>query len=218
MAAPHNPGFEIIGERAADIDSRPRTLVVLGVSRGGTSATAGILSQLGVYMGNSGKAPMYEDLYLNRAVLNGAEDDFRERLASYNRAQEVWGYKGVVLNRDLERYHGLFRSPLYLVVYRDLLAIASRARLSAGHEVTAIISRQLNEYRRILRFLTEVNPPAMLLSYEKLILEPRPLVEKIMEFTGLAGDEDAVAQAASSVVTRPESYPQVFPQPPDTGE
>jgi hypothetical protein len=207
MVDAENPGLELVGPGLNISRDTPRTLVVLGVSRGGTSATTGILAQLGVYMGNSGEAPMYEDLYLNRAVRNGAEDDFRQRIASYNSAHTVWGYKGVVLNRNLAQYHRLFRNPLYLVVYRDLLAIASRARISGGHDIQKVMARQINEYSRILRFISEQQPNALLLSYEKLRLDPAPLVEKIALFVGLNADLETLSRAVDSVRQRPSDYP-----------
>jgi len=206
MAISDNPGIEIIGDANEELRRQPRTLVVLGVSRGGTSATAGILGQLGVFMGNSGKAPMYEDLFLNRAVVNDSSAETEQRIEQYNTRHPVWGFKGVVLNRDLARYHRMFRSPMYLVIYRDLLAIASRARISAGHDIQKIMARQINEYGRIQRFLSEVNPPAILLSYEKMRQQPAAMIEAIVGFTGLQCTSSQLGAAVDFVTESQTDY------------
>ncbi len=184
MDALKNTGFLVLGESTA-AEEKPRTLVILGVSRGGTSATAGILGQLGVFMGNSGEPPMYEDLFLNRAVTSGDDASFTGRIADYNQRYPVWGFKGTILNRDLARYHALFRHPRYLIVFRDVLATAMRSSLAAGHAVDAVVARQLNEYGRILQFLQQADPHSLLMSYEKLVMEPRPIVEAVAEFAGI---------------------------------
>jgi hypothetical protein len=208
MTENKNLGLERVGG-GADADGAI-TLIVLGVSRGGTSAAAGILGQLGVYMGNSGKPPMYEDLYLNKAILQDRELDYSNRIEEYNHAHMIWGYKGVVLNRNLSHYHRFFRNPRYLVVFRDLLAIASRARISAGHSVTKIIARQLNEYRRIMAFIEKDSPTAILVSYEKLLLHPAAIVENIAEFAGLEASENDIVRAAAHISANPADYPQIF--------
>ena len=198
MDAFDNTGFALLREPEPAVQ-QGHTLVVLGVSRGGTSAMAGILHALGIFMGGSGKPPMFEDLYLNKAVRERRDADIQQRISLYNQQHETWGYKGTVLNHDLAHYHGLFRRPRYLVVFRDVLAIAKRASISAGHPVPAIMTRQLNEYERICQFLQQVSPPALMLSYEKLCQNPAPAIEAIAEFAGIKA-EPARLQAAEQLL------------------
>ena len=68
-----NYGVTTLGQRDTVLAANERTYVVLGVSRGGTSAAAGILNFLGVPMGSTGEAPLFEDLPMNRALSQGIE-------------------------------------------------------------------------------------------------------------------------------------------------
>jgi hypothetical protein len=194
-----NRGFAGLGQQVPADGEGGYTLVVLGASRGGTSATAGILGQLGVFMGRSGEAPMYEDMFLNRAVKEQQDQEFCDRINEYNHQHSIWGYKGTVLNRNLSHYHYMFRNPRYLVVFRDILAIATRASVSAGHQVAPIMARQLNEYGRICEFLRKVDPSALLLSYEKLCQHPAPIVDAIAQFSGIQADGASLQRAQQFV-------------------
>jgi hypothetical protein len=206
MDALGNRGFAVLGQQVTADTEEGHTLVVLGASRGGTSATAGILGQLGVFMGRSGKAPMYEDMFLNKVVKEQQDEEFCDRINEYNHQHSVWGYKGTVLNPNLSHYHNMFRNPRYLVVFRDILAIATRASVSAGHPVHPIMARQLNEYGRICEFLRKVDPSALLLSYEKLCQYPAPIVDAIAQFSGIQVDGASLQRAQQFVSGTNERY------------
>jgi hypothetical protein len=209
MEALDNAGFALLETAEAEPPPAACTIVVLGASRGGTSVCAGILGHLGLFMGESGEAPMYEDLFLNRAVRDSDETAFLGRLSQYNQQHAVWGYKGTILNRDLSRYHGMFRNPRYLVVFRDVLAIAMRASASAGHPVDAVMARQLNEYARIVEFLRHENPAALLVSFEKLQRDPRPIIDAIANFAAANVEPELVERAAAFAGGPDDTYFQV---------
>ena len=54
-----NYGVTTMGQGDSLLSDSERTYVVLGVSRGGTSAAAGLLNILGVPMGKTGEAPLF---------------------------------------------------------------------------------------------------------------------------------------------------------------
>ncbi|MDQ3797346.1 MAG: hypothetical protein M3294_07255, partial [Pseudomonadota bacterium] len=60
-----NLGFHELRPSTGPVE---KTVIVLGVARGGTSMVAGALSKLGVYMGDAITGVVFEDLTLSRAV------------------------------------------------------------------------------------------------------------------------------------------------------
>ena len=148
-----NYGVTTLGQRDTVLAANERTYVVLGVSRGGTSAAAGILNFLGVPMGSTGEAPLFEDLPMNRALSQGIES-VETLIARNNAEKSVWGFKGNTITLPYEEIAMKMRNPVFIVIFRDLLAIANRANLSAGRDVAAIMQRQGKEYQRIVDFVS----------------------------------------------------------------
>ena len=76
-----NTGLYPIGARPTAGD---KTIVVVGVARGGTSVVAGGLAAMGIFMGEKAYPPVFEDLRLTkgdrgRGLVRGPQDDCRLR-------------------------------------------------------------------------------------------------------------------------------------------
>ncbi len=203
-----NLGVSVLGpvEMLADCDSP--TYVVLGVSRGGTSAIAGLLHTFGIHMGRTGKAPLYEDLGINRALGRGMPA-FEERVATNNDTHGCWGFKGNAITQPLADVAAALRTPVFIAVFRDLAAIAGRAKLSANREVRPILLRQAREYTRIVEFLSTEQYPALILSYEKLLAHPADVIRRLATELHLDLPESTYAAAASFIESAPVEYLKV---------
>ena len=99
-----------------------RTIVVYGVSRGGTSLVAGVCKGLGIPMNrrNEKNDPNHEDPEFKFSD----PDRLRERIRQRDASSDLWGFKwpDSLLNKDvLDR---LLRNPHYIFVYRNIAAVA----------------------------------------------------------------------------------------------
>jgi hypothetical protein len=203
-----NYGVTTMGQGDSLLSDSERTYVVLGVSRGGTSAAAGLLNILGVPMGKTGEAPLFEDLPMNRALSQGIEaiDTLIEK---HNSEHAVWGFKGNAITLPYDEVAGRLRNPIFIVIFRDLLAIANRAKLSAGRDVAAIMQRQGREYQRIIEFISTGKYYSVLMSYEKLCIYPDKVVAALTTSAGLSATLEQKKAAAAFIQPAPESYLKV---------
>lgn len=206
LSSLQNKGFSILRPEllSASAQSEKKTLVVLGSARGGTSAVAGMLSALGVSLGPYASAPVFEDLELALAIEEDREAVALDVIAARNRDYPIWGYKRPGFCRYVQDYHQRLRNPLYVVIYRDALAIAMRSMLSANADLFDALKAAYTDYAAIQVFLTENEVPALLISYEKLIEHPQAIAEQLAAFCGLSSE--ATGLAAASVQRAPESY------------
>ena len=183
-----------------------RTLVVLGVARSGTSLVAGALHHLGVFMGEKAPAPVYEDMPLGAAVEAGDLGAARDLLRRYDQAHDLWGWKRPGALHHLQAVHGLLRNPRYVVIFRDVFAIANRNRISMGAGVVENMLRSVEEYRKLLDFLQHESPPALLVSYDKALRHKEAFVDTLCEFAGLDADAAARRGAVEFITPSPEAY------------
>ena len=200
-----NYGVTTLGEAGTALACAEKTYVVLGVSRGGTSAIAGVLNHLGVPMGPTGEAPLFEDLPMNRA-LRGDASALDAVIADRNMKNPTWGFKGNAITQPFEEVACKLRNPIFVVIFRDLLAIANRAKISADRDVASILLRQSAEYQRILDFVVAGKYYSVMISYEKLCMYPREVIELLLEKAGLTGQESQVMGAVEFIRPAPEDY------------
>ena len=203
-----NFGVSAIGPWESVAANNDSTYVVLGVSRGGTSAVAGLLSEFGVHMGRTGKAPLYEDLGINRALAKGM-DEFKQRALANNEAHSNWGFKGNAITHPFEDIAQVLRNPIFVVVFRDLAAIAVRAKLSADRDVLSILQRQTLEYSRIIEFLAAGRYRSVVISYEKLLAYPENVIDLLADSIGLKPTDEVRQAAITSIRPAPEDYLRV---------
>lgn len=206
-----NTGITLLGNKDSGQDSHdnansPRTLVVLGVARGGTSAIAGALATMGVYMGRGVSAPVFEDLELAMAIEANKKEDALALIRQHDDEHAVWGYKRPSYCRFAVHYHPLLRNPRYLVIYRDPCAIANRAEISGNTDVLDTMRLALDDYQCIQAFLSDSNAPAMLISYEKLLQNPEHFIENIIDFCDLEVADTDRRKASEFIVPSPEDY------------
>ena len=206
-----------IGVYAEGLDSlegtaeQGRTLIVLGAPRGGTSAIAGALAEMGIYMGRGAAAPVFESLALANAIEGGQQDKVRELIADFNREHRVWGFKRPGFTHFVDEYHGFFRNPVYLVILRDPAATANRGMISGRLKANYLkkIRKILATYEGITNFVESNNAAALFISYEKLLLDPKTILEYINELLGLNLSADALERGERFVSPSPEQYLEV---------
>lgn len=85
-----NKGIVIVGEPDS---SKVSPIVVIGTARGGTSMVAGVLSRLGVYMGDRANHPVYEDVRLSEAFEKKQIARFKHIVEEYSMKHTHWGWK-----------------------------------------------------------------------------------------------------------------------------
>lgn len=192
----------------AEAAGSEKTLIILGAPRGGTSALAGALHSMGIYMGRGASAPVFESLALANAVERDEQDSVRELVASFNREHAVWAFKRPGFTRFVERFHPVFRNPIYLVIFRDPVATANRSYISGRLKINYLkkLRRVLTVYGGVIDFVESSGAPTLFVSYEKLLLDPATALKGIVDGLALPVSPQQLAAAAEFVQPSPEHY------------
>lgn len=158
------------------------TVLVLGTPRGGTSVVSGICHMLGVPMGVEIDRSNMEDLRF-RALL---KSERRAELASaYLRELQalgqIVGAKDPVAIDHLAEVYPRIPHPILVVVSRDVYASTQR-EVVEGHEFFEILRATVNRKYAVLDFISTVDDPLIVVSYERLMQDPTGAVRSLAQF------------------------------------
>ncbi|MBW2453198.1 MAG: hypothetical protein JRI68_01750 [Deltaproteobacteria bacterium] len=193
----------------------PRTVVVLGVPRGGTSVVAGVLRHLGIYMG-VGLTEHYEDwafyvtlrggltprdLKVNRLLV----DHLKDTIFARNQAHTLWGWKRPGTVTYLDRIETQLRNPCYLVPVRGLVDVALSTQRHSGHDPARTLQRGARQYQQIFSVVASGDRSALLFDYDSALEHREQFVARLVDFIGLQPDGEQLA-AATAFVKPGEGY------------
>lgn len=198
-----NYGFRVLHGNAAALSCK--TVIVLGVERGGTSMVAGSLAKLGIYMGDTISA-VYEDPQFAHYLKTNDKTKARQLIAARNGSHEIWGLKKPSARLYTASWVRLFRNPVFVVVFRDIMAVANRRAVSRGMKVTDGMNDALNRYGDILHFISTARRPSLLVSYEKALLKPSDYVHSLADFLGIDLTAVNPADCLNFIQPSPEAY------------
>lgn len=196
----------IVAIRCPDTPPPELTFVVMGIPRGGTSMLAGALHHLGLFMGEMRDDVVFEDLELIRAIKAKREADISTIIASRNEKYQRWGWKQV---EDREYFFEFvlpkLRCPFLVVVFRDLLVVGNRNSISVGANLFESMLASTSAYLRLIIRISETAVPAVLVSYEKAILEPKLVVHRLADLL-MQCDVARVKAATEFIKPSPSEY------------
>jgi len=183
-----------------------RTLIVLGVARSGTTMVSGALHHLGIDMGMGGKPnTVYEDVALSEAVEGKDTNRLKSLIAQKNAERKVWGWKRPSAYEHIERVKRQFRNPEFLVIFRDVFAIANRNRISVRSDLLANMAHTVEQYRQLMAIISKSNERMALISYEKAMLNPGRFVGQLAAYAGVS-DQKHIRAARRFVRETPADY------------
>lgn len=161
------------------------TIVVLGLGRSGTTMTARVLQEIGLFLGDRLSPGKHEDLQFSKAILGSNKEAFarisRERDARYDK----WGFKNPKIRKQLGML-SLLRNPRLVVMFRDPLAITLRNHLSSSAEFESSFLDVANNISKLVSSLQKLRLPMLLLSYEKALQHREEIVSALTDFCGLS--------------------------------
>lgn len=188
------------------VEHTQRTVIVLGLMRGGTSMVAAALDALGVYMGpekemrGSGSFENYQ--------LRGTQPEFQDEVTRCNANHDLWGWKNVpgwsVLETrmldGLRNLHGVF-------VYRDPFAVAQRRKREserrpqdAAASMVELLADVLDQYSRLTKAISREGMRRMIVSYQHSLQRPAILVEGLCNFLGLTPKVEQITEAIQRIL------------------
>lgn len=175
-----------------------KTVVVLGVERGGTSMVAGIIRALGVDMGKKVGLNHEDPLFLSEdtAVL-------ANRIRTRNRENSVWGFKVPKSANFLAFYEEHLRRPYYIIIHRNALAIAdSWVQRGAGNALD-VIEHTIRYHTQILDHCRKTKRPVLMLNYERCVSSEEGKLDAVRTIADFLDIEltDELRERAEAMIT-----------------
>lgn len=197
----------------------PRTYVILGVSRGGTTMVAGVANRLGLDLG-SGYGHTFEDPRFNLNELALAHEAREDQLASIRASiterdgdGEVWGWKFPNALRYLDDVISHVRRPHLVIVCRDTAAVVGRGRRPREDARSALVrTAQMN--LKNMRLLKKFDVPGLVISYERALSRPLAFTADLADYLGRDRPDDT-SWYASYVSPGYKSLEVALADPPD---
>ncbi|UYM18540.1 sulfotransferase family protein [Endozoicomonas euniceicola] len=200
-----NTGMQPTG--CQPVAGEPRTIVVVGVARGGTSIVSGAMAHLGVFMGKA-REPVYEDVALSLAMESGDNEKFCEIARAYDEMHQVWAWKRPSVINHLDDIKDKLRNPYFIFVFRDVFSIANRNSISMGLGIIDGMEKALNEYKKVLEFIRKHDPSGMIVSSEKIVNNKSAFLKELATICDLSETQfqRKFTQASSFITPNPENY------------
>ncbi|RVU83392.1 hypothetical protein EOL70_16840 [Leucothrix sargassi] len=198
-----NKGIVALGKVA----NKPiNKVVVIGTARGGTSLVAGVLSHLGIFMGDESRAPVFEDLKLARAFETNDLETAKKIVDEYCELYELWGWKRPSSINYLDSVDKVFDGPSYIFIYKDIISIAQRNAISMHDDVIQGMQRASIQYAQSIEFLSKNNLHSLLVSFDKALSNAEVFVDSIIAFTKISPTTEQRANAISFITPNPIEY------------
>ncbi|MCT8972029.1 sulfotransferase [Microbaculum marinisediminis] len=183
----------------------PRTAIVLGVARGGTSMVSGVLRGLGLFMGDN-LGFNHEDSTVQAIVSKKNFGDFGKLARERDGEHRIWGFKFPEASQMMDRFHPSLRNPHYLFVMRHPMARGMSVVARTGGTLPAAIKDALTNYQAIFSFIDQVDAPVLMINYEQATENPRACVEQVARFLGLEAEPETIERAASMILDQGAGY------------
>ena len=162
----------------------PRTYIVFGVMRGGTSMVGGVMRALGIFMGDN----IDENNQESADFANGKIADMKETIRRNNEEHEIWGWKYPNAADYVDRLWPSIRKPHLVCVFRD--CVANGQGLNRWHPFGGIqgVQEGLLRQQKNINLISLRQAPAILISYEKAERNKSLFLKELSELVGMPAD------------------------------
>ncbi len=183
-----------------------KTLIVIGVARGGTSLIAGSLDHMGIFTGDSSGNPVYEDLRLAKAFEEGEYARAQEIINDYNSRFDVWAFKRPASVQYLTKLISMTRNPVLLIVFRDIFSIANRNKLSMKMGLVPGLQKALHDYNDIVEIIGKRYCDMYFFSYDKVMIHKELFIKELSELSSATCTSDTYAKVSEFIQPDSASY------------
>jgi len=158
----------------------PRTVIVFGVTRGGTSMIAGAVRGFGISLGdnlpvnNEDPDFTYKSLPHMKAAIQARNEKYRS-----------WGWKFPMAANYMEELLPVIRNPIFVIVARDVAATASALTRWHNRDRSAALSEALMQTQKNFLLALRWQTPTLFVSYERAVANPEICLDELGGFLDL---------------------------------
>ena len=174
--------------------TKKKTILIVGVERGGTSMVAGVVRALGLYGG--------ERLGRNHestAFLNDNKVKLLENIKFMKEQSDIWWIKMPKLSLDLEFILSNVENPIIIFVNRNWTAIANSWLQRSNSKPIKTFKHILSYYSEIIKIVAQKNIPTISVDYEYSCRNPEKFVGELVNFLKIKFDDDKIEKAVGMI-------------------
>lgn len=154
-----------------------KSIVVVGVERGGTSMVAGVLRSQGIFFGER-TGRNHED----PAFQHEDYDKLKETIRLLNAKYDVWGFKYPRASLTLDFYHENLRNPYYILVHRNIASVVDSWCSRGDNNPVETALHAIEYYSKALSSIKATRRPAIMVNYEEACKNPEDFIEVLAKF------------------------------------
>jgi len=187
--------------RPAD-NSGPKTVIVLGAPRGGTSMVAATLRKLGVMMGEN-LGHQHEDRKFRGDV---PVEEMIETIKERNATQSLWGWKLPNSVYYLEKLMPHVRNPHLVAIFRNPFSISRSSAERDKREYDAkLLQVAVNHSKKVVDLIATIEVPTALAAFEAVMANREEFVRGLAGFINVTA-EDAIQEALRTGINKELGY------------
>jgi hypothetical protein len=178
--------------------STKKTIIVLGNARGGTSALAGALRELGVVMPHAGSfTHEWSPICYRKNTVDLAPTV--RKLDEYNRLFEIWGWKYPQDAFALDVIQAHIRNPILVIIFRNFLDVCVSTEKHEEVPWEASVKNHADVVSQLSTIITYSSLPLTVLSYERLLAKPTAVLEELNNWLCLHANSEAMIKASKFI-------------------
>ena len=209
MTGPGNHGVILLGPPPLG-SHLPRTFIVTGLGRSGTSMTAALLSHLGLLPVEDAYPVTLDDRAFLDALTRQDRGAVADIIVRRNARQFAWAFKIPSIHGFLDPIEiGMFRTPHVIVMMRDVAAVAQRHAIAEGMAPGAALFEAVSGTTELMAFVQALSCPVAVMSYEKAVCYPAAFVDALLAFVSVEADAARRAELARLIEPDSTAYQQV---------
>lgn len=162
-----------------------KTFVCFGVTRGGTSAVAGLMRKLGVFMGDDVPNNHEDQEMVNRGIPHRLQ-----MIEKRNAAHKIWGWKDPNAVNYLNQLVPKLINPHYVIVSRDPVATTKGHMRWYARDAKFAIGDVVVQQQRNVMFSLYCDAPVLFVSYEKVLMNPGSFIAELTAFLEVPPPQD----------------------------
>lgn len=171
-------------------NSQEKTVVIVGVQRGGTSMVAGVVRELGVNLGNNLGNNHEDPEFLTKDILK-----LHEVISRRNASHDIWGWKMPHSSEYIADLVPDLRNPHVIVVFRNLLAMAESQMKRSETIFERAFQFSVNRLTQVASIVNQLECPLMLVNYEQATSKPHAFIDELCTFLDLSPTEEELGRA-----------------------
>jgi hypothetical protein len=187
------------------LPKHPSHLLITGLGRGGTTAIANVVQELGFDFGEP--HPFMENQLLKGYLQAGHFEKLRDIFSNIQDNKRLaWKEPKLRSHQAAELIMSYPPNVGVVIVFRDILAISKRNNLIIKWSLMEAMEQSLKELKKLVTLASLLkNRHLILVSYEKLLIDTEGVVNIMADWLNVS-DEERRKMAIEVISPSPESY------------